>query len=88
MAIRIGYLSISAGILLSSIVATAALAVDKGTAVVAPVRPAKMLPAKLSSAECKGLGGKVVEVSDCNGMSACVTTNQDGVVHKACLTKQ
>jgi hypothetical protein len=88
MVMRIGCLSISAGVLLASIVATSALAVDKGTTVVAPVRPTKMSPTKLSSAECKGLGGKVVEVSDCNGMSACITTNQDGVVHKACLTKQ
>ena len=86
--VRIGRLSILVGVSFYSIVVTSALAVDKGTAVVAPARPVKMSPTNLSSAECKGLGGKVVEVSDCNGMSACLTTNQDGVVHKACLTKQ
>lgn len=86
MTIRIVFLSAAAGMLLALAFIPPARAVDKGTTV-APVRPAKMLPTKLSGAECKGLGGKVVEVSDCNGMGACVTTNQDGVIHKACLTK-
>ena len=64
-----------------------ALAMDNANSL-KPVAPKKMAPTKLSSGECKGLGGQVVAVSDCKGLDACVTTDKNGVIYKACLTKQ
>jgi len=87
MTFRMAFVSITVGMLLPIVVTPEALAIDKGTAIV-PARPAKMSPANLSEAECTGLGGKVVPVTDCKGFDACITTNKDGVVHKACLSKK
>ena len=66
-----------------------AYAVDKKQQPVAPARPTKMSPSALTAAECKGLGGKVAaSVNKCDSGSMCLTTDSDGVVHSACVTKQ
>lgn len=65
-----------------------ALAIDKMQPA-APARPTKMSPTGLTAAECKGLGGKVAaSVNKCDSGSMCLTTDSDGVVHTACVTKQ
>ncbi len=50
---------------------------------------AKKLPpgtlSKLTKQECEGLGGKVSDDNMCKGGSKCITTNQDGVQHEACI---
>jgi len=52
-----------------------------------PARPVKMSPSALTSGECKGLGGKVGANNKCAVGAECLTTDSDGVVHRACLTK-
>jgi len=70
-----------------TVLSVSAQAIDNANSI-KPVAPMKMAPTKLSSGECKGLGGQVIAVSDCKGFDACITTDKDGVIHKACLTKQ
>ena len=48
-----------------------------------------MAPVPLSNAECTGLGGKVVDVvHGCGSGKVCYTTDKNGVIHHACITKQ
>jgi hypothetical protein len=49
-------------------------------------RPGIVVP--LSEAECKGLGGKVLDtLNSCEGtLRACYTTDAAGVIHKSCIT--
>ncbi|MFL6764092.1 MAG: hypothetical protein ACJ8FO_02730 [Sphingomicrobium sp.] len=43
----------------------------------------------LTEAECKGLGGSVVDVStdSCRTAKGCITAGKDGVMHSACITE-
>jgi hypothetical protein len=55
------------------------------------VKPQKTLSGKpdttaLTSAECVGLGGKVVFSYGCDSRYLCYTTDGDGVVRKVCTT--
>jgi hypothetical protein len=52
-----------------------------------PAKPVKMSPSALTSGECRGLGGKVGANNKCSVGAECLTTDSDGVVHRACLTK-
>jgi len=75
--------------LLAILTSGSVFAIDKKQQPVAPARPTKMSPTALTAAECKGLGGKVAaSVNKCDSGSMCLTTDSDGVVHIACLTKQ
>ena len=55
-----------------------------------PLRaPGGMFVAPLTEAECTGLGGKVIQAaagSDCTKL--CATTDQNGVIHRVCITAQ
>ncbi len=46
--------------------------------------------APLSEPECTGLGGKVLSIAGaCESTGKqCVTTDKNGVIHQACITKQ
>jgi hypothetical protein len=42
----------------------------------------------LSESECKALGGEVVRhYTICDSFEACKTTDQNGTVHRVCITK-
>jgi hypothetical protein len=44
--------------------------------------------AHFTEGQCVGLGGKVAETVICGSGKACVMADQNGVVHKRCLTKE
>ena len=55
--------------------------------------PERLQAAPLTEGECKGLGGKVFNMvqgsSKCADTGkACVTVDQDGVIHSTCITKE
>jgi hypothetical protein len=50
-----------------------------------PSKTSKGVP--LTEGECTGLGGKVDNAVKCSGGLVCLTTDRDGVVHSACITK-
>jgi len=55
------------------------------------VRPTKIEPSKLTQAECEGLGGTAIRQINGNACASgivCSTTDKDGVIHRACITKQ
>jgi hypothetical protein len=60
----------------------------------ASVRPTgRLQAAPLTEGECKGLGGKVFNMAAgstkcCDTGKACVTVDQDGVIHSTCITKE
>ncbi len=61
---------------------------------VRPLRPpARFSATPLTQAECKGLGGRLLDLADashhCNaagGGQLCVTVDQNNTVHYACIT--
>ena len=42
----------------------------------------------LTKAECTGLGGKLAVSTTCSGGADCIRADQDGVLHRSCITKQ
>jgi len=66
-----------------------AAAIDKpGGAASAPVAAKKMGPSKMTSQECGGLGGKVVNaINVCMSGQACFLTGEDKKDHAVCITK-
>lgn len=70
-------------------VARSAVAAESRPPSTTAAKPTKLSPSALTGAECKGLGGKVAaSVNKCASGAMCLTTDKDGVVHSACLTKQ
>lgn len=66
---------------------------------VAPTKPGKpggvqsdkatggLTVAPLTEAECRGLGGKpAVDAAGCASGSMCIRADQDGVLHRSCIT--
>src|SRR5438128_2716163 len=58
-----------------------------------PIRPTPVPGRKivqLTEGECAGLGGKVlsIPVAYCSSGSLCSTTDKNGVIHEACITKK
>jgi hypothetical protein len=78
-----------AGLLLIFASGGSILAVDGRTPLPAAPKPARIAPVPLSNAECTGLGGKVIEaLQGCSSGKVCYTTDKNGVLHHACITKQ
>jgi hypothetical protein len=50
--------------------------------------PGGLTVAPLTTAECKGLGGKLAESNRCATGQDCIRADQDGVLHHSCITKQ
>jgi hypothetical protein len=57
--------------------------------------PAKVVSSPLTTGECTGLGGKLIDLAVgatvCNkagGGQICVTVDKNGVVHAACITSK
>jgi hypothetical protein len=58
-----------------------------------PIRPTPIPGRKnvqLTEGECEGLGGRVlsIAVAYCKSGSLCSTTDKNGVIHEACITKK
>jgi hypothetical protein len=54
------------------------------------VRPGSQIVRELTTTECKQLGGEstVVRTSICKSGRLCTTTDQDGTLHSACITRR
>jgi hypothetical protein len=78
-----------AGLLLIFASGSSSLAVEGRNPLPVAPKPTRMAPVPLSNAECTGLGGKVVDVvHGCGSGKICYTTDKNGVIHHACITKQ
>jgi hypothetical protein len=69
--------------------ASTAHAVELKGGTVTPQLPTRDLTIKtLTKEECEGLGGKVVETTQCSSGERCITVDQHGVIRHACVTKK
>ena len=84
MAIRIVFSAVGGIFLTVSSVNATLAAVKKAPTGTATTPIKRGLP--LTEGECAGLGGKVNFAKNCTSGQGCYTTDQDGVIHMACIT--